>query len=470
MQEKLFLFGTGKIATKYTLFFNRLSIDIEGYIDNDQNKWGTGFFGKKIYEPNILQKVNNSCVFIACAAREDITVQLAQMNIGIRNVSIAQIITCHSQKILEQVCSDLPLPECRGDKTIIIDNLGGSWGGAEDWSHIVALSLINRQRETFVIEDTAQPYIKELEKNIIKIHTEHREEYQVYAELIRLLMERRPFVLFNVRNSVLFWAAATVKTIFPREAMIVSSILNDTVYREFCEWDESTDAYLCISSRIREKLLGQFEFASKKKILCRTPFIEKIRDVDRKFEGISGIPIKIGYPCRLVREQKRADLIPAFIDSLEKKQINYRLNIVGDGTCEAMIKEYVDANHLQAKVIMYGKLSRIELYNFLDHQDVYVNFSEYEGTSLTMLEAMASGCVPVVTDVSGVRDFIENGINGLIADVGDLDKMADYIAFLDQDRLKLSEYGRKCMRIVREKCRLCDYIDDIEELIESLSD
>lgn len=469
MWEKLFFFGTGEISTRYTSLFDALSIEIEGYIDNDRDKWGTSFGGKRIYSPDILYKMSTSCVFIACAARDEIMLQLAQMNLENRNVSIAQIITCHSWEVLKQVCPDLLQPAIRSSRTILIDNLGGSWGGAEDWSHIVSISLIKRQRAAFVIEDTTQPYIIDLEKNIIRINTNRKDDYQVYAELMRQLMEKKPFVLFNVRNSVLLWAAATIKMAFPKEVAIVSSILNDTVYREFCEWEESTDAYLCISSRIREKLLSQLKFAHKKRgILCRTPFVEKIRKVDRKYTERVNSPIQIGYPCRLVREQKRSDLIPAFIDNLEKKQINYQLNIVGDGICAELIKKYIDTNHLNAKVIMYGKLSRAELYYFLDHQDVYINFSEYEGTSLTMLEAMASGCVPVVTDVSGVRDFIENGSNGWIADIGDLDKMTDYIVFLDQNRLKLSEYGRKCMHIVQEKCQLSDYMDDIESLIESL--
>lgn len=66
MQEKLFLFGTGKISTKYTILFNRMSVDIEGYIDNDQNKWGTEFQGKRVYSPDILYQISTSGVFIAC--------------------------------------------------------------------------------------------------------------------------------------------------------------------------------------------------------------------------------------------------------------------------------------------------------------------------------------------------------------------------------------------------------------------
>jgi len=49
--------------------------------------------------------------------------------------------------------------------------------------------------------------------------------------------------------------------------------------------------------------------------------------------------------------------------------------------------------------------------------DVCVLVSEYEGTSVSMLEAMAAGCVPVVTKVSGTADVIQPGINGFTGPV-----------------------------------------------------
>ena len=105
---------------------------------------------------------------------------------------------------------------------------------------------------------------------------------------------------------------------------------------------------------------------------------------------------------------KPSDLIPELLMYLEEKEVNYVLNIAGDGPCEMMIKEYVEKNQLYKRVNLYGRLTRTGLFDFLDHQDVYLNFSEFEGTSLTMLEAMASGCEQVVTKVSGVSDFIMN--------------------------------------------------------------
>lgn len=469
MQGKLYLFGTGKLSGKYTEFFKRISIEIEGYIDNDKNKWGTYFYNKKIYSPSVLQQIESPCIFIACAAEEEISSQLARMNLAKYIVPMSQIMRSRSQEIVNIAYAEESITNRQEDMTIVIDNLNGTWGGAEDWSHIVALSLLDREYEVSIVEHTEQPRVEGLEKNTVYINIKSEDEYRIYMDLVTILLRRKPFVLFNVRNSELLWAAVAIKQVYPNEVYIISSILNDAIYKKFYEWDDSIDLYLCISSRIQDNLVNLHR-VDKRKVRCRTPFIETIRKVNRIYNINSMEPLKIGYPCRLVEYQKRADLIPKLIMYFEEKNINYLLNIAGDGPCEKLISEYVEKKHLQAKVKMYGKLSRVELYDFLNQQDVYLNFSEFEGTSLTMLEAMASGCVPVVTNVSGVSDFIENEVNGLIVDVGNLEAIAECIAFLDKNRYKLEEYGSKSMHIVQENCKKDDYIDDIEAMIDFKQD
>jgi len=465
MQRKLYLFGTGKIAQEFTFFFDYMSIEIEGYIDNDRCKWGGYFYNKKIYSPDTLCQIEDFCIFIACAAKKELILQLSQMNLEKHIISMKQIINVYGNSVIARERFDELRDGSRKDKSIIIDNLGGTWGGAEDWSHIVALSLAERKYEVNVIEQTQQPLVEDLRGNTLCIDTDKMDEYHIYMSLIKALMKKKPFILFNVKNSELLWAAVTIKQVYPDDVCVISSILNDAIYEEFYEWDNSIDLYLCISSRIQENLINICR-VNQRKVFCRTPFIEKIRKVNKAYHVKGNEPLKVVYPCRLVVYQKRADLIPSLIEYLEEKKVHYLLNIVGDGPCEDKIKEYVELNHLHSKVKMLGRLSREELCDFLNQQDVYLNFSEFEGTSLTMLEAMASGCVPVVTNVSGVSDFIENRINGLVADVGDLEKISGHIAFLDKNRHKLVEYGNKSMSIVQEKCRLSDYIDDIENIIK----
>lgn len=467
MRRNLFLFGAGEISTEYSKFLKKLSIDIEGYVDNDKTKWGLNFYGRKIYKPEMLRQIENINILIACAAKEEILLQLSQMNLEKYIISFKEIICFSSREIVNRVCTKHIQMDERSTKTIIVDNLSRAWGGAEDWSHMLAASLSDRKHEVYVVEHTKQLSAFQLKENIIGIEADEKEIYNIFLKLVESLMQKKPFILFNVRNSELLWAAVAIKWIYPKEVRIISSILNDTIYEEFCEWDDSVDLYLCISSRIAENMVRKYGIA-KQKVYCRTPFIEQIKKIDRIYHVKSNEPLRIGYPCRLVQFQKRADLIPKLLMYLEEMNINYILNIAGDELCEMVIKEYVEKNHLCGKVNLYGRLTRMELLDFLHRQDVYLNFSEFEGTSLTMLEAMASGCVPIVTDVSGVGDFIINEENGLIANVGDLKKIAEYIIFLDKNRSKLVEYGDRCMNIVPQKCMIVDYIDDIEDIIESV--
>jgi glycosyltransferase involved in cell wall biosynthesis len=83
--------------------------------------------------------------------------------------------------------------------------------------------------------------------------------------------------------------------------------------------------------------------------------------------------------------------------------------------------------------------------------DISVLFSEYEGMSISMLESMGQGCVPVVTDVSGAKEKITHGKTGFIVAVGDIDAMAQIIADLDADKARVQRISDACIASVRDR-------------------
>lgn len=75
------------------------------------------------------------------------------------------------------------------------------------------------------------------------------------------------------------------------------------------------------------------------------------------------------------------------------------------------------------------------------------------------MEAMMNGAVPVVTDTSGVREDIEDGVNGFIVPVGDHTAMAGKTDYLANHRELLERYGERSHEIMRKKGSMDAHIE-----------
>ena len=70
---------------------------------------------------------------------------------------------------------------------------------------------------------------------------------------------------------------------------------------------------------------------------------------------------------------------------------------------------------------------RDDIPQLLQAMDVFVLSSLSEGTSVSLLEAMASGCIPVVSATGGTPDIIKDGQNGFLFSISNLNEMCDKI-------------------------------------------
>jgi glycosyltransferase involved in cell wall biosynthesis len=168
---------------------------------------------------------------------------------------------------------------------------------------------------------------------------------------------------------------------------------------------------------------------------------------DRKYTG-PGEPLRILYAGRVTDKAKRVTRLPQLAAELFARTPAFELRIVGDGPEEAALADRI--GRLPAAV--RGRIRRepavppAAVSGLLGWADVAVLVSSSEGSSLFMLEAMAAGCVPVMTDVSGTRAAIEDGVTGYRTPVDDLGAMADRLAALAADRRRLAEMGRAARR------------------------
>lgn len=464
MIEKVIFWGTGKIAEQYEKVINDTMIQIVAYIDNNPEKWGNVRNNVPIICPEEMTAYTNVPILIACIDEESVSNQIKEISdehpIVSYDALLHQIFIGNSISIQKNTTNN------REIHRVIIDNLWGRWGGAEDWCHKVGDELSKRLWDVKIVESNSCDVTAIDNQIILKLDLDEN-IFVRHKQLVELLEEMRPFVYVDVWGADMLWAASLVKIKHPNDVVIISSILNDVpkIYNARKEWGKYIDAFLAISSRIANNLINNC-IIPKEKIFRKEPFVEGYFKKERTYSIENECQLQICFPCRLVKKQKRADLIPEILMGLsEKIGNNFVFNIVGNGEYESCIQEFVLKNKLQHLVRFWGKIDKSALVDMFYEQDIYLNISDYEGTSLTMLEALGAGCVPVVTNVSGVEDFIVDRENGLISEIGNTNQIVDNLVYLEQNRKLLPKYGQKSSAIIESKCQIDKYIDYFEGMI-----
>lgn len=119
-------------------------------------------------------------------------------------------------------------------------------------------------------------------------------------------------------------------------------------------------------------------------------------------------------------------LLEAFKD-LVKINNQIRLLLIGSGSLTKNYIKFVDENGLVNHVKFTGTILNSELPIYLDSSDLYVSCSFSDGTSVSLLEAMACKLPVVVSDIPSNREWIENGFNGFLFEKGNSKDLEDKI-------------------------------------------
>lgn len=143
--------------------------------------------------------------------------------------------------------------------------------------------------------------------------------------------------------------------------------------------------------------------------------------------------LRIAFSGRLMRDQKRAFDIVGIAQTLVQMHVLFEMIVIGDGP-DRQDMEQASANLIvQKRIIFKGKMENSEVLQILATCDAFLVTSAFDGLSVSLLEAMSRGLVPVVSDIrSGIPELIRDGENGLIAPVGDIQQFADHLAYLYQ--------------------------------------
>jgi glycosyltransferase involved in cell wall biosynthesis len=100
--------------------------------------------------------------------------------------------------------------------------------------------------------------------------------------------------------------------------------------------------------------------------------------------------------------------------------------------------------------------------------DVFVSVPSLDATSVSLLEAMASGNAIIASDLPSNREWIIDGINGFIVAPRNAEDLADRTADLLENPALRLQFGERCIEIAHERAGYVENMARVEKLCESL--
>jgi len=142
--------------------------------------------------------------------------------------------------------------------------------------------------------------------------------------------------------------------------------------------------------------------------------------------------------------------------------------IAGKGSEEEKLKNLAKELKVSESIRFVGWINHEILPDYLRIGDVYVSTSVSDSTSVSLLEAMAVGLVPVVTDVGENRKILKNGENGFLIPVKNSKILAEKIIFLLKDKEFRDRIKEINMKLIQDQFNYYKEMEKMENLYKQL--
>ena len=123
---------------------------------------------------------------------------------------------------------------------------------------------------------------------------------------------------------------------------------------------------------------------------------------------------EIIFSNRLHEVNYRLPEIIHYFNDFKALNPTWKLVIGGTGSLTNELKKLVNQLELNKDVLFVGWLNAGQNAEFYSKSSIYVSIPESDGTSVSVLEAMSAGCIPVVPNIEVSKEWVKDGVNGVI--------------------------------------------------------
>jgi len=180
-----------------------------------------------------------------------------------------------------------------------------------------------------------------------------------------------------------------------------------------------------------------------------------------------GSGIRTILSTRRLEPLYRVDMLIEALARADDRLPSFSCIIAGDGSERERLQALVKEHDLDSIAFVGWKGGR-DYIDLLRRADIYVSCSESDSTSVSLLEAMAAGTIPVVTDIPGNREWVKNEKTALTFPVGDVEALTQAILrAVTDDRLAVKAAARN-VKAVESRAIWQKNMASIERAFEEL--
>ena len=474
--KKIVLYGAGKRCHELCDVLKESDVQVAFIADSNPDKWGEEMCGIPVASPEKLKKDR----YPFCITMQD---SLAKQQVRERLYTEygygSDLEIPYFELLIKAFCFQKRIRKCAEDsiiqeigerKVVFACNRGFTLGGIEEWVKEITMALIKAgYSQVSVLADNGKYDVPScLMGHVERVSIDHNYKFSknnIY-KLVDCLLHYLPCVVVTSKIDEIMLASVILKKFYPDKVRIVAGIHSgeEGTLQQYFDIRKYIDLYVGVSRDIVDGM--ETRGIAREKIRYMTCPV-KCEDGLRRSYTVNRLEaIKIGYAGRVEKEQKRMDLLIELLEELTARHVNYKCVSAGSGSFEDKIANYIEQNNLQEKVELVGYIERKAIPDFWTGLDICINLADYEGRSISVMEAMANGAVPIVTNTSGVHDDIKEGENGYIYNLGDYRGMAGAIEYLEKNRNLLGKMGKKAYEAILAKSGMEKHIQLWEEILE----
>ena len=109
----------------------------------------------------------------------------------------------------------------------------------------------------------------------------------------------------------------------------------------------------------------------------------------------------------------------------------------------------VEDQHSQSNItiINNGYLTKCQLISFWQNKHFFIKSPEYDSFPIMVLEAMATGTIPIISDNVGVKEYIKNGLNGFVYSQDYPETLLEILMSINSDKYNLNKISFEASKI-----------------------